>query len=95
MMILRLSSHAQQRLVAAARDGEPVRGLTHGFYKYPARFSPSFARTAIETFTKPGDVVLDPHVGGGTLLPEVLGKPCGSVSYGASETLAKLRAQAA
>jgi len=25
------------------RDPEPVRGLTHGFYKYPARFSPSFA----------------------------------------------------
>src|ERR1700730_1217566 len=68
--ILRLSDRAQTRLIEAARDCEPVRGLTHGFYKYPARFSPVFARTAIETFTEPGDVVLDPHVGGGTTLVE-------------------------
>jgi hypothetical protein len=49
-----------------------VRGLTHGFYKYPARFSPTFARAAIETFTQPGQLVLDPHVGGGTSLVEAL-----------------------
>ncbi len=67
---LRISRNAQARLIAAARDSEPVRGLTHGFYKYPARFSPTFARTAIETFTKPGHLVLDPHVGGGTSLVE-------------------------
>jgi hypothetical protein len=47
-----------------------VRGLTHDFYKYPARFSPTFARAAIEVFTKPGDVVLDPHMGGGTTIVE-------------------------
>lgn len=41
-------------------------------YKYPARFSPVFARTAIDVFTKPGDLVLDPHVGGGTTLVEAL-----------------------
>jgi hypothetical protein len=68
--ILRLSHGAQTTLIASARDIEPVRGLTHGFYKYPARFSPSFARAAIEAFTKPGDLVLDPHVGGGTTLVE-------------------------
>jgi hypothetical protein len=68
--ILRLSSDAQQRLIAAARDIEPVRGLTHGFYKYPARFSPTFARAAIETFTNSGQLVMDPHVGGGTTLVE-------------------------
>jgi hypothetical protein len=68
--ILRLSDRAQTRLIEAARDCEPVRGLTHGFYKYPARFSPVFARAAIEAFTKPGDLVLDPHVGGGTTLVE-------------------------
>ena len=67
---LRISRSAQARLIAAARDGEPVRGLTHGFYKYPARFSPTFARAAIETFTRPGQLVLDPHVGGGTSLVE-------------------------
>src|SRR4051795_8473747 len=67
---VRLTDDAQTRLIAAARDGEPVRGLTHGFYKYPARFSPVFARAVIEAFTRPGDLVLDPHVGGGTTLVE-------------------------
>jgi hypothetical protein len=67
---LRIPRTAQARLIAAARDAEPVRGLTHGYYKYPARFSPTFARAAIETFTKAGQLVLDPHVGGGTTLVE-------------------------
>jgi hypothetical protein len=70
--ILHLPDGAQAALVAGARDREPVRGLTHGFYKYPARFSPSFARAAIEIFTRPGDLVLDNHVGGGTTLVEAL-----------------------
>src|ERR1700724_3237485 len=69
---LRLSDHAQAALVAAARDAAPVRGLTHGFYKYPARFSPVFAGAAIKAFTQPGDLVLDPHVGGGTTLVEAI-----------------------
>jgi hypothetical protein len=68
--ILTLPVDAQAKLIRAARDGEPVRGLTHSFYKYPARFSPMFARAAIEVFTKRGDLVLDPHVGGGTTLVE-------------------------
>jgi hypothetical protein len=68
----KLSAAAQKRLILGARDVEPVRGLTHCFYKYPARFSPEFVRAAIETFTKPGDLVLDPHVGGGTSLVEAL-----------------------
>jgi hypothetical protein len=69
---LKLSAAAQRALIDGARDAEPVRGLTHGFYKYPARFSPAFVRAAIETFTKPGDLCLDPHVGGGTTLVEAL-----------------------
>ncbi|WP_271510352.1 DNA methyltransferase [Bradyrhizobium sp. CCBAU 11357] len=69
---LDLSSEAQAALINAARDASPVRGLTHGYYKYPARFSPIFARAAIQTFTKPGDVVMDPHVGGGTTMVEAL-----------------------
>jgi hypothetical protein len=54
----------------AVRSRQPVSGLTHNFYRYPARFSPSFARAAIESFTKPGDLVLDPFMGGGTTLVE-------------------------
>src|SRR5262245_22325297 len=68
----RLSNDAQAALVAAARDAAPVRGLTHGFYKYPARFSPIFAGAAITAFTQPGDLVLDPHVGGRTTLVEAI-----------------------
>lgn len=57
-------------LYEAAQDKGRVQGLTHNFYRYPARFSPQFARTAIELFSKPGDVVLDPYVGGGTTIVE-------------------------
>ena len=67
-----ISDDAQAALVTAARDPAPVRGLTHGFYKYPARFSPIFAGAAIKAFTQPGDLVLDPHVGGGTSLVEAI-----------------------
>ncbi len=49
-----------------------VSGLTHDFYRYPARFSPLFARAAIELFTKPGDAVLDPFAGGCTSVVESL-----------------------
>ncbi|MGQ0744930.1 MAG: TRM11 family SAM-dependent methyltransferase [Acidimicrobiales bacterium] len=49
----------------------------HEFYRYPARFSPAFARTAIAAFTDLGDFVLDPFVGGGTTLVEarLAGRP--------------------
>lgn len=63
---------AERALIAGARSVQPVQGLTHGFYKYPARFSPCFARGAIEAFTEPGDWVLDNHVGGGTTLVEAM-----------------------
>lgn len=42
----------------------------HEFYRYPARFSPSIARAAIEAFSDPGDVVIDPFCGGGTTAVE-------------------------
>jgi DNA modification methylase len=58
------------RLRQAIHSTEPVGGLTHDFYRYPARFSPEFARAAIEVFTSPGDVVFDPFMGGGTTLVE-------------------------
>ncbi len=58
------------RLAAAIRSTEIVSGYTHTFYRYPARFSPVFAREAIRRFSQPGDVVLDPFMGGGTSLVE-------------------------
>lgn len=60
------------RLAEAARDRSPVKGLTHKFYRYPARFSPTFARAVIEAFTEVGDWVVDPFAGGGTTLVEAM-----------------------
>lgn len=63
---------ALARLVEAAFDASPIAGLTHNFYRYPARFSPKLVRAAIDAFTQPGDLVLDPFVGGGTTLVEAM-----------------------
>lgn len=59
---------------------EPVAGLSHDFYRYPARFSPLFARAAIQAFTEPDDVVIDPFMGGGTTLVEA--RALGRVAVG-------------
>jgi hypothetical protein len=67
---LPLSSLAADQFLAGVRNQDPVVGLTHNFYRYPARFSPLFARAAIEAFSRPGDVVLDPFMGGATTLVE-------------------------
>jgi DNA methylase len=62
----------------AALDQSPIappngRDLTqHSHYRYPARFSPRFASAAVQLFTEPGDIVLDPFVGSGTTLVEAL-----------------------
>ena len=65
---LQLSS----RVAFAAQDSSPVRGWTHNFYRYPARFSPVFVRAVIEAYSEPGDWVIDPFVGGGTTLVEAM-----------------------
>ncbi len=57
-------------LAEAALDRSPVGGWTHNFYRYPARFSPRFAAAAIECFSRPSDLVLDPYMGGGTAIVE-------------------------
>lgn len=66
------ASDGFESLRAAANDRSRIAGLTHRFYRYPARFSPSFAAKAILEFSKPGDLVLDPYLGGGTSLVESL-----------------------
>lgn len=71
-----LNPQVWESLQDAAKDQQPVQGLTHTFYRYPARFSPQFARTVIEALTEPGDLIVDPFMGGGTTLVEaaVLGR---------------------
>ena len=63
-------------LAESARTTKPISlgprrtASPHEFYRYPGRFPPEFVRSAIETFSEPGDLVLDPFVGGGTTAVE-------------------------
>lgn len=66
--------HSLETLTTAARSQRHVKGLTHNFYRYPARFSPEFAGVAIELFSKPSDLVYDPYMGGGTTLVEAMAR---------------------
>ncbi len=61
-----------ESLLEAVSCQKRVSGAPHDFYRYPARFSPAFAREAIKAFTEPWDVVLDPFCGGGTTLVEAM-----------------------
>ncbi len=46
--------------------------LTHGFHAWPARMHRAIARTVIAAATRPGERVLDPFCGSGTVLIEAL-----------------------
>lgn len=70
--IITLDDGLRERFLVAVHSNERVQGLTHSFYRYPARFSPKFASAAIECFSKQGDIVLDPYMGGGTTVVEAL-----------------------
>ena len=48
------------------------RALTHGFHSYAGRMHPSTARTAIAGLSKPGQRILDPFCGSGTVLVEAM-----------------------
>ena len=61
-----------KNLIEAVNDKSRVRGYTHRFYTYPAGFSPKFVESAIKTFTKKKELVLDPFMGGGTSLIEAV-----------------------
>lgn len=73
-----------ERLKQAVKAKENISGFTHNFYRYPARFSPKFVREIIELFSKPGDVILDPFVGGGTTLVEALASNRHSIGFDVS-----------
>jgi hypothetical protein len=65
-----LSGEGKRRLADGIQNQLPVAGLTHNLYRYPARFSPEFVRAVINEFTRPGELVYDPFMGGGTTLVE-------------------------
>src|SRR5438132_6948963 len=68
----KMNGRSIQKLLDAINYRGIVSGFTHDFYRYPARFSPLFARAAIELFSTVGDTVLDPFAGGCTTLVESL-----------------------
>lgn len=69
-----ISADALRAIRRGAADRSPVSGLTHCFYRYPARFSPAFVASAINALSRPGDIVLDPYMGGGTTIVEALAR---------------------
>ncbi|MDV2503811.1 MAG: DNA methyltransferase [bacterium] len=69
---LRLDADIAEILVQSIQSKKPVQGYTHEYYRYPARFSPEFVKSVIEAFSKPGETVLDPFMGGGTTLVEAI-----------------------
>ncbi len=55
-----------------ASSAPPEDDLTHGFHSYPARMHPAIASLLIAELSEPGQNVLDPFVGSGTVLIEAL-----------------------
>ena len=62
----------EHRFLGALHSSGLVTGLTHGFYRYPARMLPELAREIIEQYSAPDETVLDPFMGGGTTVVEAL-----------------------
>ena len=52
-------------------DGAPDR-LTHAFHTYPAKMHPGLASSLVRSMSEPGDELLDPFCGSGTVLVEAL-----------------------
>ncbi len=55
---------------SSAEAEDLARAHVHGFHSYPARMHPLTARRLVEAFSRPGDAVLDPFCGSGTVLVE-------------------------
>lgn len=62
----------ESKLIRALHSEKRVSGLTHNFYRYPARFSPEFARETILRFSNEDDYVLDAFMGSGTTIVEAV-----------------------
>ncbi len=70
--VMNTGESVRARLLAAIAASDPISGHTHNFYGYPARFSPLFVREVIRQYSRPGEVVFDPFMGGGTTVVEAL-----------------------
>ncbi len=65
-------------------DPECNRALTHGFHPYAARMPPSLVRQAVAKWSQPGQTVLDPFCGSGTVLVEAYAQGRKAVGVDAS-----------
>jgi hypothetical protein len=79
-----------EAVIRAVLNQGKVDEAPHSFYRYPARFSPVFAREAIKAFTHKGDTVLDNFCGGGTTLVEAIGLGRKAVGFDISSLAAFL-----
>jgi hypothetical protein len=61
-----------RNIADAASISARARDFTHSLYRYPASMSPPLARALIQSFTSPGQTILDPFCGGGTTAIEAL-----------------------
>jgi SAM-dependent methyltransferase len=67
-----------------AVDPALARALTHGFHSYAGRMHPSIARGAIAAFSAPGETVVDPFCGSGTVLVEAMSAGRAAIGVDAS-----------
>lgn len=51
-------------------SGQNTHYATHGLHSYAAKCPPQLVQFALDDYTKPGDIVIDPMVGSGTSLVE-------------------------
>jgi DNA modification methylase len=65
-------------------DPAAARALTHGFHSYAGRMHPSIARGAIAAWSAPGDTVVDPFCGSGTVLVEAMAAGRAAIGVDAS-----------
>jgi SAM-dependent methyltransferase len=65
---------AQARTLGKLFDVDPglARALTHGFHSYAGRMHPTIARGGVAAFSAPGELVVDPFCGSGTVLVEAV-----------------------
>jgi hypothetical protein len=75
---------------SSAETEEPARAHVHGFHSYPARMHPITARRLVESFSRPGEVVLDPFCGSGTVLVEARLAGRGAVGVDANPLAVRL-----
>ena len=61
-----------------------ARALTHGFHSSAGRMHPTIARGAVAAFSRPGEMVIDPFCGSGTVLVEAMAAGRAGVGVDAS-----------